>query len=176
MLKLRELNSEDLKTINEWRNDQELIKNLGAPFRYIGLEVDRHWYETYMGNRNSAVRCAIVDETNKILGLVSLTNIDLLNQCAEFHIMVGDKENQGKGIGTFAVKAMLDHAFNNMNLQRIELTVLEYNERAKRLYEKSGFQFEGRKRKSTYKNGKFVDMLMYSILKTEFLGGGNEKT
>lgn len=56
-----------------------------------------------------------------------------------------------------------------MNLQRIELTVLDYNECAKHLYEKSGFQFEGRKRKSIYKNGRFVDMLMYSVLKDEFL-------
>lgn len=111
MLELRELNNEDLETINKWRNDCELILNLGAPFRYIGLEVDRRWYESYMNNRSLTVRCAIVDETDKILGLVSLTNIDTLNQSAEFHIMIGDKKNRGKGIGTFAVRAMLDHAF-----------------------------------------------------------------
>lgn len=81
--------------------------------------------------------------------------------------MIGDCENQGKGIGTFAVKEMINHAFYNLNLHRIELTVLEDNVRAIHLYEKCGFKYEGRKRKAKYKNGKFVDMKMYAILREE---------
>ena len=63
---------------------------------------------------------------------------------------------------------MLEHAFYNLNLQRIELTVLEDNVRARVLYEKAGFVQEGFKRKSKYKNGKFVNTLLYSILKDEY--------
>ena len=173
MFHLRELERKDLPAINKWRNDPELISLLGAPFRYINLDVDVKWYESYMGNRGNAVRCAITEDgSDDILGLVSLVSINYMNQSAEFHIMIGDTQNQGRGLGTFAVNAMLNHAFNNMNLQRVELTVLEDNARAKHLYEKCGFVYEGRKRKAKYKNGKFVDMLMYSILKPEFLGGG----
>lgn len=175
MFCLRELERKDLEIINGWRNDPELIEMLGAPFRYINLDVDVRWYESYMNNRGNAVRCAIVEDgINKIMGLVSLVSVNYMNQSAEFHIMIGNKENQGKGLGTFAVNAMLDHAFNNMNLQRIELTVLEDNERARSLYEYCGFVYEGRKRKAKYKDGRFVDMLMYSILKSEFVnrGGG----
>ena len=169
MLKLRELNELDLKIINSWRNDPELISNLGAPFRDINYEVDRRWYESYMNNRSTNVRCSIVDESDMILGLVSLVSIDYMNQSAVFNIMIGDKKNQGRGIGFFAVKEMLNHAFNNLNLQRVELFVLEDNKRAIHLYEKSGFKYEGRKRKARYKNGKFVDLFMYSILKEEFI-------
>ena len=173
MFRLRELERKDLQEINKWRNNPELIELLGAPFRYINLDVDVKWFESYMSNRGNAVRCAIT-ELNKddILGLVSLVSINYMNQSAEFHIMIGDTANQGRGIGTFAVKEMLNHAFNNMNLQRVELTVLEDNERAKHLYEKCGFVYEGRKRKAKYKNGTFVDILMYSILRSEFSGGG----
>ena len=173
MFHLRELERKDLPAINKWRNDPELIALLGAPFRYINLDVDTKWYESYMGNRGSAVRCALTeDDSDEILGLVSLVSINYMNQSAELHIMIGDKQNQGRGLGTFAVRSMLDHSFNNMNLQRVELMVLEDNVRAKHLYEKCGFVYEGRKRKAKYKNGKFVDMLMYSILKPEFSGGG----
>jgi RimJ/RimL family protein N-acetyltransferase len=56
-----------------------------------------------------------------------------------------------------------------MNLQRIELTVLEDNSRAKHVYEKNGFVYEGRKRNAVFKDGKFVDMLMYSILRNEYV-------
>ena len=130
MLKLRKLNENDLSIINTWRNDKDLIDNLGAPFRFIEPGVDKRWYENYMNSRNVAVRCAIVDENDKILGLVSLTSIDQLNQSAEFHIMIGCSENQGRGIGTFAVNEMLKHAFYNLNLHRVELTALENNEQA----------------------------------------------
>ena len=82
MLKLRELNESDLSIINTWRNDKNLIDNLRALFRFIGPEAD------------------------KILGLVCLTSIDQLNQPAEFHIMNDGSENQGRGIGTFAVNDM----------------------------------------------------------------------
>lgn len=95
-----------------------------------------------------------------------------MNQSAEFHIMIGDKENQGQGMGTFAVNEMLKHAFYNMNLQRVELTVLEDNERAKHLYEKYGLVYEGRMRQAKFKSGKFLDMLLYSILRQEYNGVG----
>ena len=127
------------------------------------------WFDSYMASRNSAVRCAIVDsEEDEILGLVSLVSIDHLNQSGEFHIMIGDTKNQGRGMGTFAVKEMLSHAFRNLNLHRVELTVLETNQRARHLYEKTGFVLEGMKRKAKYKNGEFINMCIYSILKEEF--------
>ena len=169
MYRLRELDRKDLPTINKWRNDIELIDLLGAPFRFINLNVDEKWFENYMLNRHNTVRCSIVEDSNDdILGLITLTSIDYLNQCAELHIMIGDEDNQGKGIGTFAVTAMIKHAFYNMNLHRIELTVLENNTRARHLYEKIGFVCEGKKRNSKYKNGSYVNMMIYSILKEEY--------
>lgn len=169
MYKLREIEKKDLEKINRWRNNSELIAQLGAPFRFINLEVDENWFATYMSNRDNTIRCSIIEEDkNEIVGLVSLVSIDYMNQSAEFHIMIGEKNNQGKGIGTFAVNAMLQHAFQNMNMQRIELNVLEDNQRAIHLYEKVGFVKEGIKRRAKYKNGKFVNMLNYSILKDEY--------
>jgi RimJ/RimL family protein N-acetyltransferase len=169
MYKLRELEKKDLGEVNQWRNDQNLISLLGAPFRFINMDVDLRWYENYISSRGNCVRCAVVlQEEDKILGLVSLTSIDYLNQSAEFHIQIGNKANQGKGIGTFAVKEMLAHAFNNMNLHRIELIVLEENEKAKHLYEKCGFIYEGKKKAAVYKNGKYVDLHCYAILKEDY--------
>lgn len=175
MYRLRELERKDLESINRWRNDPELIAQLGAPFRFINPEVDVRWYDEYMMNRSKTVRCSIVDESDTFIGLVSLTDIDYLNQSAELHIMICDVKYQGKGAGTFAVNAMLIHAFNNMNLNRIEINVLENNERAQHLYEKVGFVREGMKRKAYFKNGKFVNVFIYSILREEFSknrGGG----
>ncbi len=59
------------------------------------------------------------------------------------------------------------HGFYNMNLQRIELTTPAENKRAQHLYEKCGFVKEGTLRKKVYKNGKFVDLYLYSSLREE---------
>ena len=82
--------------------------------------------------------------------------------------MIGEAETRGKGAGSFATKTMLEHAFFNLNLQRVELEVLDDNKEAQKLYEKCGFVFEGKKRKARYKSGRFVDTRLYSILKEEY--------
>lgn len=170
MYKLRELERKDLKLINIWRNDSELIECLGAPYRYINMQTDEKWFDNYMNHRNSQVRCAIVSaEDDTILGLVSLTGIDHMNQTATFHIMIGDPKNQGKGIGTFGVQEMVKHAFLNLNIRRIELSVIEENKRAQNLYEKNGFKYEGCKRKARFKNGKFINVFLYSLLYEEYI-------
>jgi len=169
MYRLRELERKDINIINRWRRDSELIKLLGAPYRFINQEVDQKWFDDYMSRRNTSVRCAIVEENNdEILGLVSLVSIDYMNQLAELHIMIGDNANQGKGIGSFAVTSILKHAFYDLNLHRIELSVLTSNQRAINLYEKVGFVREGVKRKVKYKNGEFIDMYIYALLKEDF--------
>ena len=168
MYKLREIKRDDIPIINSWRNSQELVSNLGAPFRYINVDVDYSWFDSYMRSRNNTVRCAIIDDKDECVGLVTLANIDSLNQSAEFHIMIGDENERGKGAGSFATNEMLYHAFYNLNLQRIELGVLDNNNNAIQFYENFGFKREGRKRCAKFKNGMFIDLLIYSILRSEF--------
>lgn len=170
MYKLRELKKEDILQINQWRNNPELILGLGAPFRFINPDVDFDWYDSYMRNRDKAVRCVIIDDSDDthVLGLVCLVGIDMIQRKASFSLMIGDKQNQGKGIGTFATREILKHAFYNLNLHRVELDALETNQAAIGLYKKIGFVQEGIKREASYKNGKYVNLIMMSILKEEF--------
>ncbi len=170
MIKLRELCKDDLQYINKWRNDKDLIDYVVAPFRYINIDVDNIWFNNYMNHRDVNVRCAIV-ETEKeceILGQIGLLNISHLNQSASFFIMIGNPGNRSKGIGFLASKQMLFHGFNNLNLNRIELNVLENNSMAISLYKKLGFKVEGLKRNAIYKNGEFVNLIVMSILRSEF--------
>ena len=82
MLKLRELERKDLDEINHWRSKRSLIDCLGAPYRYIGPEIDAAWFDGYLRKRDSTVRCAVVDDSDesKILGLVTLASIDWVHR------------------------------------------------------------------------------------------------
>jgi RimJ/RimL family protein N-acetyltransferase len=55
-----------------------------------------------------------------------------------------------------------------LNLNRIALEVYENNPRAVRSYEKAGFLHEGRKRQAMFKEGKYVDILLMSVLRSEW--------
>ena len=165
---LRELEKKDLCIINKWHDNPEAIALLGASHCFVNLNIDEKWFDNYIINRGNVVCCTITDDTDECLGLVSLTGVDFWNRSAEFHIMIGDMENQNKGIGSFAINSMLHHAFYNMNLHRVTLSVLETSERARHVYEKIGFVYEGCKRKSYFKNGEYVNTLIYSILKDEY--------
>lgn len=169
MYQIREIERRDVAEINKWRNDMELIKNLGGGgYHYINSDVDYEWYDRYLKSRSNNVRCAIVDENDSIVGCIFLLNIDNINRSAELHIMIGNKENQGKGIGTFAVSSIVNHAFNNLNLNRLQLEVLEYNIVARNLYKKIGFKEEGIKRKAVFKNGKYVDEIIMALLREDY--------
>ncbi len=167
MIQVREIIEEDVPFINQWRNDPEVMQYLTNQFRFIGLQADRNWFAYYQQHRNEAVRLAILDE-GSLVGTVQLTQIDRMNQQAEYSIMIGEKNHQSKGLGRQATRAILNHAFLDLNLHRIYLTVLPENERAIRLYESIGFQREGIYRKSLFKNGQFVDVLGMSLLRDEY--------
>ena len=169
MYTLRELEKHDLSIINRWRNNPDLIQYLAAPYRYIAPVIDERWYENYLANRDTCVRCSIINDNGDLLGLVSLLNIDSINRSATFGIMIGDENNCESGAGTYAIKYILKHAFLNLNLNRVELGVLANNSRAIHVYEKCGFIYEGTKRSSVYKNGEYLDLKQYAILKDEYL-------
>jgi RimJ/RimL family protein N-acetyltransferase len=66
MIYLREIKRSDVKALNKWRNDPELISYLGAPFRFINIETDEAWFASYQKSRSSQVRCAIVPKNSGI--------------------------------------------------------------------------------------------------------------
>lgn len=167
---VRELSRKDIKTINCWRADRDLVDLLGAAYRYIDISVDEMWYESYIGSRASNIRLAVCRKrSDEVVGVVYLLGIDWVSRGCELAIMIGDKESRGKGLGGFSLKAALKHAFEDLCLHRVHLTVLEKNEVAINLYAKHGFQREGLLRDAVFKGGKYHNMLQMSLLESEFI-------
>ena len=165
---LRELTASDMPDVNRWRNDPELIGHLAAPYRYVNPETDRDWFDGYQRSRGTQVRCCIwtARSPRRRVGLVSLTAIDPVHRSAEFHIMIGEKRDRGAGLGTEATRLMLHHAFANLNLNRVYLTVLEENRAAVAIYRKLGFRREGVLRQAVFKRGVYKNLVLFAALRT----------
>lgn len=166
---LRELSRGDLTAVNGWRNDREAQKCLVSPFRFVTDEVDGRWYDGYLGARANNIRLAICESASgKSIGVAYLLGIDWIVRSGDFGILIGDKGAQGKGAGEFATRALLAHAFGDMNLHRVQLSVLAGNERARSLYRKVGFLEEGRARQAAFKDGRYVDLIQMAILADDY--------
>ena len=83
-------------------------------------------------------------------------------------IFIGDKNEQGKGYGTEAMKLLLGYGFNTLNLNRLDLKVNDFNSRAIKCYQNLGFVEEGRMREASFVNGKYHDQILMSILRKEW--------
>ncbi|MCC7368340.1 MAG: GNAT family N-acetyltransferase [Chloroflexi bacterium] len=82
-----------------------------------------------------------------------------LRHGASLGMMVHDRF-QGQGIGRMLLTGLLDLADNFLGLERIELEVFADNAHAIRLYERLGFEHEGRKRKAVWRHGEHQDVLI----------------
>jgi RimJ/RimL family protein N-acetyltransferase len=107
------------------------------------------------------------------VGVVSLTNISEANASAELSVIVGDEKDRAKGLGTEAIRLLLGYAFEELSLNRVGLSVFEFNEAAIRAYEKLGFEREGSLRQALWRDGNFHDAILMSILAHEWRENGS---
>ena len=82
--------------------------------------------------------------------------------------MIGDHDYWSHGYGTDAITTLLRYAFDEMNLHRVWLEVLDDNTRGIACYRKCGFVEEGRKRQDRYRSGSYHDTLVMGVLEDEF--------
>ena len=102
------------------------------------------------------------------IGVVSLMNISEVNASAELSIIVGHPDYRHHGYGAEAIAMLLDYAFAERGLNRVGLSVFEFNEDAISAYEKLGFAEEGRLRRALWRDEAFHDAILMSVLKEEW--------
>jgi len=107
-------------------------------------------------------------DNDQIIGEAGLLRMFPAWRNTDLTIIIGDKEAWGQGYGTEAIRLLLDHAFGALNMHRIALGVVGFNQRALRFYEKIGFRREGVQRDGYFCNHAYHDFVMMSILEHEY--------
>lgn len=104
---------------------------------------------------------------NIVIGSISIFRQgNIHRQTAELGYYIAE-EYWGKGIMTEAVKQICRYVFDKTDIIRIYAEPFAYNTASCRVLEKAGFQYEGTLRRNAVKNGRVIDMKMYSLLKEE---------
>lgn len=170
-IRIRPIEKSDLPSFVKWLSDPDVLENLGI-HNPLSMAREEKWFEQVLEGPEDEHPYAIeIAEGGKwrMIGNMALFRINTHDRNAEIGIAIGEKSYWDKGYGCEAMKLMVKRGFNDLGLNRIELRVFETNPRGIRCYEKAGFIHEGRLRQAAWKHGRFVDVLIMSILHSDWI-------
>ena len=154
-----------------WGRDAEYARQLDSePARLWSADAIQDWIkkEQEKDDRRDLVFLIQSRKEDKTIGFVALDGIKWSHGDAWLAIGIGERAYRGQGLGTEAVRLILQYAFTELNLYRISLSAFEYNSRALRSYEKAGFHVEGRVRGALKRDGRRWDLVFMGILAEEW--------
>ena len=168
---LRPLHKSDITYFLRWYNDPEVLEYL-AMYLPMTEIMEEKWIEEMASGQNGTrvhfVIEAIEGNNTKPIGSIGLNKIDHRCQTAELGIAIGEKEYWSKGYGNEAAQLLINYGFNQLNLNRIGSCVFSPNRRSLKMHQQLGFVQEGQKRQAFFKNGKFMDEIIFGLLKKEW--------
>ena len=166
--KIRKWELSDAADLAVALSNKKIQDNLrdGLPYPYKEQDGIEFISAMLSADENETFAFAITAD-NKVVGSIGVFRQgNIHRQTAELGYYVAE-EYWGKGIMTEAVKQICKYVFEKSDIIRIYAEPFAYNAASCRVLEKAGFQYEGTLRSNAVKNGKVIDMKMYSLLKVE---------
>jgi len=107
-------------------------------------------------------------DNDEKIGYALIMDRDEYNREASIALVIGKKENRGKGFGKDAMLLLLKHGFINLNLESMFLGVYEYNKSAIALYEHLGFKLVGKRRNAKILGNKKYNEVIMDLISEEY--------
>jgi [ribosomal protein S5]-alanine N-acetyltransferase len=148
-----------------WLNDADVLR-YRAPKAYPTTMAQLEIWLDGLGERGDVVLAVRTREDQRHVGNIALNSIQWVHRSAELSIMIGAKDVWGRGYGAEAIKLVMQHAFSAMGMHRLwaESPNPAFNAAIKKL----GWIQEGVKREAFLVDGKFSDLICWSILEHEW--------
>lgn len=171
-IKLERFSCEEIPQLISWIPNKEFLLQWAGPSYTLELlekQLENDINIMQEENSSALMFSAKLIESNETVGHIQLLGIDRINMSARIgRVLVGGLENRNKGIGLQMINAILDMAFNKLNLHRVDLGVFDFNETAIACYKKAGFIIEGSFRECRKINEQYWSLLNMSILEDEY--------
>jgi len=154
----------DGPVIFNWYNRVDVMR-LDGLYRPMSQANFDDWFGS-IGKEPSRVVFSIRKQGDlAFLGFIQISKVHAVNRTAEIGIMIGEKAHRGLGYGQEALALCIGFCWNELNLQRLSLTIIGDNPQALHVYTKSGFEREGLLRRSVYLDGGFKDSTAMALLR-----------
>ena len=159
----------DIPLFQRWMNDARTTRTI-LSVNPVSEVMEERWFEQMVEghgrDRWFFVICRIED--NRPVGTIDLRGVDLRNGSASLGIVIGDPADTRQGYGSGAIRALIRFGFDQLRLERVQLEVFDFNDDARRLYDRIGFVHEGTRRRALFRDGAYHDVHGMAILRDEW--------
>jgi len=167
---LRAIEEADLELLHKWANDPVTQHGIGEIHFPSSLDFHRTWFQKLKDDRLNQ-RFVVETPDAGIIGISSIMNIDWRNSHAWHGLVLGESSHRGKGYGVDAIMATMRYAFDELNLERLDGSMIEYNKLSVATYcgKRLGWKEEGRRRNYFFREGRYWDQILVGITKRDYL-------
>jgi len=164
LVALRPVRDDDVALIHAWQNDPEVwwLMDYERPFSMLDIADEER-------RAREEGHPFIIEADGRPVGKIGLNRFRHRDRICGLYVFIGDRRAWGKGYGPDAIFALLDHAFQRIDLHRVELWSLADNPRALRAYERCGFREDARLPERSWKDGRWVDHVIMSVTREGFV-------
>ncbi len=160
-LTLRKIGKQDLRKLFNLK-----IEAVANHHRTVIInEIDQErWFDSIDKDVYCPKNVFLIGSDKKIdIGIFGLSNINYINRNGDVSCDVFLK-HRNKGYGTKLLASGIKFAKEILNLNKLSLEILDYNIASKKISEKNGFVQEGLRKQQVYKNGNYVDSVVYGLI------------
>ena len=164
---LRKWRLSDAKELAAALNNKRILNNLrdGLPFPYTERDAAEYITAMRSADENDTFAYAITAEDHVIGSIGAFRQGNIHRQTAELGYYLAE-EYWGQGVMSGAIRQLCDIIFQTTDILRIYAEPFSYNAGSRRALEKAGFRYEGLMKSNAVKNGKVVDMALYSLTRS----------
>jgi RimJ/RimL family protein N-acetyltransferase len=167
------LNSEYTNLYIKWTNDWK-VRKYARDIIPVCAEDIKRWFERSERRTTNYIGFTIWHKKDKKpIGIANVSLIDWVNGWANIGILIGEPIYWNKNIATEATELLIDYAFNELNLNKLQACAAVENIGSWRVAEKLGFAFEGIGEQDMYVDGKYLDGKRYCFLREDWLKSKN---
>lgn len=165
-VRLRRLEEADLDRTHEWLHRPDVNDKIGVAIPF-SKEQQLAWFRTLERAEDKVVFAVCRREDGRHIGNVSLDTIDRRHHNARLSIFLADPGERGRGLGSDALRALSRFAFEGLGLHKVWCKTDAGDARVLRFYERLGFVREGTLREHELKHGKFIDKVIFGLIREE---------
>jgi RimJ/RimL family protein N-acetyltransferase len=166
---LHTIEEADLELLNRNVNDPRVRRPLTSATPSNMAETEAFFEDVVSDDDGLNLLVCVEDEDGEpeAVGDIALFELHERTRWAEIAIAIAP-EYWDEGYGTEASNLLVEYAFDERNLHRLQARVMATNDASRRVWEKLGFELEGRLRQNQFDDGEYVDTLYFGLLEDEY--------
>lgn len=165
---LRALEIDDVPALHRWSNDPEIQQGLGGWHFPLSKAALQTWIASFSHDSRDQRFVIEVPGTGPV-GLITLTSINWKDRNAFHGVLIGERAQRRKSFAADAIVAIMRYAFEELGLQRLDTTIVEYNTGSLALHiDKCGWIKEGRKEGAVFRRNRFWANVVLGVTRDEY--------